>query len=52
MKLSRRMFLGTGAAALGARALPVAVPKGRVILELVRDRATGALRAVERVVFR
>ena len=53
-KLTRRMFLGTAAAAAGARALPVALkaPPTRRILTLVYDKSRGMMRAVERVVAR
>ncbi|MBT0959180.1 Tat pathway signal protein [Alphaproteobacteria bacterium KMM 3653] len=52
MILSRRLFLGTVGAAFGARALPVVQgPAGRRILTLVRDKAAGGMRAVERVVY-
>ena len=52
MKLSRRGFLVSGAAAASVRALPqVAKPQGRQILTLVYDKALGMMRAVERIVY-
>lgn len=50
--LTRRGFLATAVAAAGARFVPVVATKlgGRRILELVVDKATGTLRAVERLV--
>ncbi len=52
MKLTRRGFLATGTAALGARALPklAANGSGRRILTLVYDKSLGMMRAVERVI--
>jgi len=51
MKISRRGFLASTGAALTIRAVPqVAKPGGRRILTLVYDKATGAMRAVERIV--
>ena len=50
-KLTRRMFLGTSAAAAGLRAVPlVKSTGGRRILTLVYDKGLGMMRAVERVV--
>lgn len=50
--VSRRGFIATAVAAAGARFVPVVATKlgGRRILELVVDKATGTLRAVERLV--
>ncbi len=50
--LTRRGFVATAVAAAGARFVPVVAAKlgGRRILELVVDKATGTLRAVERLV--
>lgn len=50
--LTRRGFIATAVAAAGARFVPVVAAKlgGRRILELVVDKATGTLRAVERLV--
>ena len=50
--LTRRGFLVTAAAAGGARFLPPVVAKlgGKRVLTLVLDKATGTLRAVDRLV--
>ncbi|MEM9715057.1 MAG: Tat pathway signal protein [Pseudomonadota bacterium] len=52
MRLSRRTVLVTGLAAAGSRALPpiVARTKAKRILTVVVDKATGAMRAIDRVV--
>jgi hypothetical protein len=51
-KLTRRGFIAASMAAAGARFVPVVATKlgGRRILELVVDKATGSLRAVERLI--
>ena len=51
-KLTRRGFIAASVAAAGARFVPAVATRlgGRRILELVVDKATGALRAVERLV--
>lgn len=51
-KLTRRGFLATSGAALGARGIaPLARSgSGRRILTLVYDKSLGMMRAVERVV--
>lgn len=50
--LTRRGFIASVAAAGAARFVPMVATKlgGRRILELVVDKATGTLRAVERLV--
>lgn len=50
--LTRRGIIATAVAAAGARFVPVVAAKlgRRRILELVVDKATGTLRAVERLV--
>ena len=50
--LTRRGFIASVAAAGAARFVPVVASKlgGRRILELVVDRATGTLRAVEKLI--
>lgn len=52
MKLTRRTFLASGAAAGAAQTLPrvAAQGGGRRILTLVYDKALGAMRAVEKIV--
>lgn len=51
--LSRRGFIALTAAAGAARGLPYigTSPKARWILTLVYDKAAGAMRAVERLVW-
>ncbi|MCU4653221.1 twin-arginine translocation signal domain-containing protein [Roseibacterium sp. SDUM158016] len=51
-ELTRRGFLAALSAAGAARALPPALARlpARRILTLVRDKATGGLRAVDRLV--
>ena len=52
MNISRRGFLTSTGAALTVRAMPqLARPGGRRILTLVYDKAAGAMRAVERIVY-
>ena len=52
MNISRRGFLASTGAALSVRAMPqLARPGGRRILTLVYDKAAGAMRAVERIVY-
>lgn len=50
--LTRRGFIAAMAAAGAARLVPLVAARlgGRRVLELVIDRATGTLRAVERLV--
>ena len=49
--MNRRMFLLTSGAALGARAVPLALkPAGRRVLTLVYDKSLGMMRAIDRVV--
>lgn len=52
VELTRRGFIAAAVAAAGARFVPVVATKlgGRRILELVVDKASGTLRAVERLV--
>ena len=52
MNISRRGFLTSTGAALAMRAMPqLSRPGGRRILTLVYDKAAGAMRAVERIVY-
>ncbi|MEL7099965.1 MAG: Tat pathway signal protein [Pseudomonadota bacterium] len=48
MKLTRRTFLATSAAAAGARLVPAF--RGRRVLTLVYDKSIGAMRAIDRLV--
>lgn len=48
--ISRRSFLITSAAALGARALPSVARRQRRVLTLVYDKSLGMMRAVDRLV--
>lgn len=50
MKLTRRLFLASSGAAAGAKSLPrLAAPKAKRVLTLVVDKATGTLKAVDRL---
>lgn len=53
MKLTRRGFLVTAAAATTARVMPQIAARtgGKRILTLVYDKAMGSMRAVERLVY-
>ena len=48
--ISRRSFLITSTAALGARALPSVALRQRRVLTLVYDKSLGMMRAVDRLV--